>query len=185
MRRMLQYLRDLGRRGGASVEFALVGSIFLVLLLGVLELGYMVFVQSVLDGSARQAARMIRTGQAQNSGDAQTFFQTTLCNFAASVIGCGNMVFQVQKFTNWSAAQTAVNTPPARDPITGLLIPVGFNAGTCGQIEAVQVTYNYKFLTLWIGQKLGDSNQSTFLMSTVVFQNEPFCTGALQSSPAA
>jgi Flp pilus assembly protein TadG len=185
MERTRQYLRKLGERGGSSIEFALVGSVFLMMLLGVFELGYMVFVQSVLDGSARAAARLIRTGQAQNSGNAQTFFQTNLCSSAASVIGCGNLVYQVQQFNNWSGAQTAVNTPPARDPVTGQLISAGFNAGTCGQIEAVQVTYNYRFFTLWIGQQLGDSTQSTFLMSTVVFQNEPFCTGALPSPPAA
>jgi hypothetical protein len=100
-----------------------------------------------------------------------------LCAEVSSVVSCGNMIFQVQKFANWSATQTTINTPPARDPITGKLIPVPFNAGTCGDIVAVQVTYDYKFFTLWIGQQLGDSMQSAFLMSTVVFQNEPFCGG--------
>ena len=100
-----------------------------------------------------------------------------MCNAVSSVIGCGNLVFQVQDLPNWAAAQTAVNTPPARDPKTGLLIPVGFNAGAREDIIAVQVTYDYKFFTLWIGQQLGDSMQSAFLMSTVVFQNEPFPSG--------
>src|ERR1700730_14880539 len=100
MRRAQQYLRKLGERGVSSVEFAIVGPVFLMLLLGIFELGSMVFVQSVLDGSARQAARLIRTGQAQNSGNTQTFFQTNLCNSATSVIGCSNLIYQVQKFTN-------------------------------------------------------------------------------------
>jgi Flp pilus assembly protein TadG len=177
MRRAWQYVRKLGERGATAVEFAIVGSLFLMLLLAIFELGYMVFVQSVLDSSARTAARQIRTGQVQASGNAQTNFQTALCAEVSSVIGCGSLIFQVQKFANWTATQTAVNTPPARDPVTGLLIPVVFNAGTCGDVVAVQVTYNYKFFTLWIGQQLGDSMQSAFLMSTVVFQNEPFCGG--------
>ena len=92
------------------------------------------------------------------------------------VINCNSLVFQVQDLPSWTAAQTAVNTPPVRDPKTGLLIPVGFNAGGPKDIIAVQVTYDYKFFTLWIGQQLGDSMQSAFLMSTVVFQNEPFPT---------
>jgi Flp pilus assembly protein TadG len=177
-----QYLRNLGERGVSSVEFAIVGPVFVMLLLGIFELGSMVFVQSVLDSSARQAARLIRTGQAQNSGNTQTFFQTNLCNTATSVIGCGNLIYQVQTLPNWSAAQTAVNTPPVRDPVTGKLIPVPFNGGTCSssttpQIVAVQVTYDYKFFTMWIGQLLGDNNQSAFLISTVIFQNEPYCSG--------
>jgi len=174
--RAIQYFRGLGERGVTSIEFAIVGPLFLMLVLAVFELGYMVFVQSVLDSSARTAARLIRTGQAQGSGNAQTFFQTALCNGASMVIGCSNLIYQVQEFGSWSAAQTAVNTPPKRDPKTGQLIPATFNAGNCGQIEAVQVTYDYQFFTPWIGQQLGDSTQSAFLMSTVVFQNEPFCT---------
>jgi Flp pilus assembly protein TadG len=177
MGRAWQYLRNLDERGISSVEFAIVGSTFLVLLLAIFELGYMVFVQSVLDSSARSAARQIRTGQAQASGNAQTDFQTTLCADVSMVVNCANMIYQVQQFANWSATQTAVNTPLVRDPKTGQLIPAPFNAGTCSQIVAVQVTYDYQFFTLWIGQLLGDSKQSAFLVSTVVFQNEPFCTG--------
>ena len=183
MRRARQYLRRLGEGGATAVEFAIVGSVFLMLLMAIFELGFMVFVQSVLDSSARSAARLIRTGQAAAAANPQTYFQTALCNAVSSVIGCGKLVFQVQDFPqvnnlpNWSAAQTAVNTPPKRDPKTGLLIPVGFNAGGPKDIIAVQVTYDYKFFTLWIGQQLGDSMQSAFLMSTVVFQNEPFPTG--------
>jgi Flp pilus assembly protein TadG len=177
MRRVVQYLRELGERGVSSVEFAIIGSIFLMLVLAIFELGYMVFVQSVLDSSARTAARQIRTGQAQASASAQNDFQTTLCSEVSSVIGCSNLIYQVQTFPNWTTTQTTVNTPPVRDPVTGKLVVVAFNAGTCGDIVAVQVTYNYKFFTLWIGQQLGDSMQSAFLMSTVVFQNEPFCGG--------
>src|ERR1700687_5406299 len=103
-----------------------------MLLLAIFELGYMVFVQSVLDSSARSAARQIRTGQSQATGNAQTDFQTNLCADVSSVVSCGNMIFQVQKFANWSATQTAVNTPLVRAPKTGKLIPAPFNAGTCG-----------------------------------------------------
>jgi Flp pilus assembly protein TadG len=174
--RARQYFRKLGERGVTTVEFAILGPVFLLLVLAVFELGYMVFVQSVLDSSARTAARLVRTGQAQASGNAQTYFQTALCNGASSVIGCGNLIYQVQEFASWSATQTALNTPPKRDK-NGNLVTVGFTAGNCGQIEAVQVTYNYKFFTPWIAQKLGGSTQSAFLMSTVVFQNEPFCGG--------
>ncbi len=177
MRRARQYLWKLGERGVTSVEFAIVGSLFLLLLLAIFELGYMVFVQSVLDSSARTAAREIRTGQAQGTGNAQTDFQTVLCAEVSSIIGCSNMIYQVQKFANWSATQTAINTAPARDPVTGKLIVAPFSAGTCGDIVAVQVMYDYKFFTMWIGQLLGNSSQSTLLMSTVVFQNEPFCGG--------
>lgn len=78
MSRAIQYFRKLGVRGVAAIEFAILSPLFLMLLLAIFELGYMVFVQSVLDSSARTAARLIRTGQAQASGSAQTNFQTAL-----------------------------------------------------------------------------------------------------------
>jgi Flp pilus assembly protein TadG len=167
----------LGDRGVTSVEFAIVGSLFLVLLLATFELGYMVFVQSVLDSSARDAARLIRTGEAQATGNAQSDFQTALCNEVSSIVGCGNIVYQSRKFASFGATQTALTIPPKRDPKTGKIIPVGFTAGTCGDIIAVEVMYDYKFFTPLIGAVLGGSTNSAFLKSTVVFQNEPFCNG--------
>jgi Flp pilus assembly protein TadG len=177
VRRATHLLGRLGERGVTTVEFAIVGSLFLVLLLAVFELGYMVFVQSVLDSSARDAARLIRTGQAQATGNAQTDFQTALCSEVSSIVGCGNIIYQARKFGNWGATQTALNTPPARDPNTGRVISVGFTAGNCGEIIAVQVMYDYRFFTPLIGSLLGGSSNSSFMMSTVVFQNEPFCGG--------
>ena len=174
MRQLGQFFQRFGERGVSTVEFAIVAPLFLLLLLAIFELGYMVFVQSVLDSSARSAARMIRTGQVQANGNPQNAFQTALCSDANLVISCSSLIYQVQDFANsWSATKTALNTPPKRDKY-GNLITAGFTAGTCGDIVAVQVTYDYKFFTQWIGSQLGDSTQSAFLMSTVVFQNEPF-----------
>ena len=67
-----------------------------------------------------------------------------------------------------------MNTPPARNK-QGNLVSGGFTPGTCGSIVVVQVTYNYPFYTQWIGGMLGGQTDTAFLMSTVVFQNEPFC----------
>jgi Flp pilus assembly protein TadG len=178
LRRAIQFFGKLGEHGVTTVEFAIVGGLFLTLLLAVFELGFMVFVQSVLDSSARSAARLIRTGQAQGSANAQTYFQNALCNGVNSIIGCSNIVYQSQKFADWGSTQTALNTPPPRDPKTGKVVSVGFTAGNCGEIVAVQVMYDYKFFTPWIGSLLGGSSNSSFLMSTVVFQNEPFCSSS-------
>ena len=82
IRNRLERLAALPRdnRGAFAVEFAAVAPFFFLLLLGILELAIMVFVQAVLDGSARDAARLIRTGQVQTSANPQTTFQTLLCH---------------------------------------------------------------------------------------------------------
>jgi Flp pilus assembly protein TadG len=170
--RIRGWLDALGNRGAAAIEFAIVGSSFMLMLVASFEFGYMLLIQSVLDNSARDAARLIRTGQAQGSANAQTTFSTLLCNNVGSLIGCGNLLYQSQVFNDWTAAQTAVNTPPTRD-VNGNLVSAGFSAGTQGQIVVVTVTYNYPFFTPWVGGFFG-AGRSAFLMSTVVFQNEPY-----------
>lgn len=172
--RIKRLLTALDARGAAAVEFAIVGTSFMLMLLAAFEFGYMLFVQSVLDNAARDAARLIRTGQAQSSGNANTSFSTLLCNDVGSLIGCGNLIYQAQVFNDWNSAKTAVNTPPTRDPATGNMVSAGFSAGTAGQILVVTVSYNYPFLTPWIGGLLGGSSKSALLESVVVFQNEPY-----------
>ncbi|HTZ36190.1 MAG TPA: TadE/TadG family type IV pilus assembly protein [Stellaceae bacterium] len=168
-----RWLRWLDAGGAAAVEFAIVGSCFVMMLLAAFEFGYMLFVQSALDNAARDAARLIRTGQAQNSSNATTTFQTLLCNEVSTIIGCSNIVYQAQVFNNWTAAQSAVNTPPQRNT-NGTFVSAGFSAGTAGQIMVVTATYNYPFLTPWIASLLGGGSDTALLMSTVVFQNEPY-----------
>jgi Flp pilus assembly protein TadG len=133
----------------------------------------MLFVQSVLDNAARDAARLVRTGQAQSAASPQTAFQTLLCNTVGSLIGCGNLVYQSKVFNDWSSAQSSVNAPLTRD-VNGNFLTSGFSAGTQGQIIVVTVTYNYPFFTPWVGGYLGSGHNSAYLMSTVVFQNEPY-----------
>jgi Flp pilus assembly protein TadG len=165
--------RAMGERGAATIEFAIVGTSFMLMLLASFEFGYMLFVQSALDNAARDAARLIRTGQAQTSSSPQTTFQTLLCDDVGSLIGCSNILYQAQVFNDWSTAQNSVNQGVTRDN-NGNLVSAGFSAGAAQQIVVVTVTYNYQFFTPWIGSLLGNGSNSAFLQSTVVFQNEPY-----------
>jgi Flp pilus assembly protein TadG len=171
--RIRGWLRALGNGGAAAVEFAIVGSSFMLMLVASFEFGYMLLIQSVLDNSARDAARLVRTGQAQGSANAQNTFSALLCNDVGALIGCGNLVYASQVFNDWTSAQTAMNAPLTRDA-NGNFVPPPFSPGTQGQIVVVTVTYNYPFFTPWVGGLLGGASKSAFLMSTVVFQNEPY-----------
>ena len=171
--RIKRWVAAIDTRGAAAIEFAFVGSAFMMMLLASFEFGYMLFIQSVLDNAARDAARLVRTGQVQTTSNPTNTFSTLLCNEVGSLIGCGNIVYQAQTFNAWSAAQTAVNTPATRDS-NGNFVSAGFSPGTQSQIVVVTVTYNYPFFTPWIGGMLGGSTKSALLTSTVVFQNEPY-----------
>lgn len=173
MQNFRRFRPKLGDRGSVAVEFAMIAPIFLLLLLAIFELGYMIFVQSVLDDAARDAARLIRTGQVQANSNPQQDFQTQLCNEMAQFVGCASLLYNVQTFTSWSSAQTTISQPITRNN-HGVMTNTGWTPGTSSQIVAVQVTYNRSFITSWVTQYLGGAYGTAFLSSTVVFQNEPF-----------
>jgi Flp pilus assembly protein TadG len=170
--RVRQLLNRLGEGGAAAVEMAVVGPIFLLMFLGIFELGYMVFVQSVLDGCARDAARLIRTGQVAASANPLATFQNLLCTEMASIVGCSNLIYNVQPFATYGA----VSLTPPKDS-NGKLLPT-FNPGGPVSNMLVEVIYIRPFFTQYVGQYLGGSSNSAMLTSTVIFHNEPFPNGA-------
>jgi Flp pilus assembly protein TadG len=54
-------------RGSAAIEFAFVAPVFFALMLGIIEIGVMMFAQFALQNSVMDAARLIRTGQAHSA----------------------------------------------------------------------------------------------------------------------
>jgi Flp pilus assembly protein TadG len=189
MRRFWRFARDAG--GVAAVEMALVGPLFLLLLLAIIELGLILTTQTVLDGASRDAARLIRTGQAQSQGSPITTFQSLLCSKMSVLMSVSNcqssVVFDVQVFSSFSAVSFS---PCARSfNQTGGGTACSFSPGVGGDIVAVKVSYPRPFLIPWVGACLsggrcwtgpgsasgtGSGSGTTTLTSIVVFQNEPF-----------
>ena len=114
-----RWLAALDARGTAAVEFALVGGAFMLMLPASFEFGYMPFVQSVLDNAARDAARLIRTGEAQTSGNASGTAQTTSAANSATY-GVAIYTFDYQVNTIQTLTTTMSTTKAAANNI-GLL----------------------------------------------------------------
>jgi Flp pilus assembly protein TadG len=155
--------------GTVAVELALLAPVFLTMVFGILEIGFVMSTNSVMDGAARDAARQIRTGQAQLSGDAVGAFKNALCNELTGYVACADLVFDVRSFASFSA----VDLPPiynaAGRPTTQ------FAPGGPGQIVAARISYRYRFIAPLVGRMFNpDGSNSILLMSTVVFKNEPY-----------
>ena len=78
----MKIFRRLARNsiGAVAIEMAVIGPLFFLLMLTILDLGLMLANQSLLDGAARDAARLIRTGQVQTATSPITTFQNLLCS---------------------------------------------------------------------------------------------------------
>jgi Flp pilus assembly protein TadG len=179
------------RKGSTAVEMAFVGPPFLLLLAAIFELGLTLTTQSLLDGAARDAARLIRTGQVQTQASPIGTFQNLLCTDLSSIMvtsDCDSKVlFEVQVFSGFGSVSFTPCTQNANQAGNGTACQ--FSPGTGGQIVAVQVSYPRPFIVPWVGAclsggscwaGLGTTNgtnpgtDTATLTSTVIFQNEPF-----------
>ena len=173
-----------------GLEFVFVAPPLVLLLLTILDLGFMLTTQSLLDGAARDAARLIRTGQVQSATTPKTTFQNQLCsdmNVILSTATCqSDIIFEVNNFTDFSSVSFGPCTQDSDSTAAGYCT---FAPGIASQIVGVQVTYNRPFLIPWVGTCLGggscwfgigtstgtNAGASTVpLVSTVIFRNEPF-----------
>ena len=67
------------RRGSVAVEFSFIAIPFFMLLFGVLETGLVFFGNSMLDKATADAARLVRTGQAQAQNMTASQFHDYIC----------------------------------------------------------------------------------------------------------
>jgi Flp pilus assembly protein TadG len=156
-------------RGATVIEFAIVGPIFLLLVLAVIENGLTLFSQSVLDNATRDAARLAMTGQVQLGGAS---FPTLLCNELSGIMPCANLQYRVQTGSSFGSLSPAVTN--SGGTLQGFQsYPTAPAAGIANQYVLVQVGYNRSYLIPWVGQYFNASG-SAMLMSTQAFENEPY-----------
>ncbi len=168
-------LRDDG--GATAVEFALIALPLFMLIIGILEVALFFAAGLVLEGSAAQAGRLIRTGQAQLSGDPRTAFETALCNEARTMLDCDNLRYEVLRFSSGNFGDAAGNEPEFDDE--GNLVDQGFNAGNSNDVILIRTVYRYEFLTPLIGPMMTGDASRTWMnhISTVVIKSEPYIFG--------
>jgi Flp pilus assembly protein TadG len=91
-------------KGATAVEFALVATPFIALLVAILQTVLVFFAQRVLDEVTEEASRYIMTGQAQTGSITQSGFANYLCTSAntSSLVGalftCSNIMINVQNY---------------------------------------------------------------------------------------
>lgn len=163
-----------GRDGVTAVEFSLLALPLVVLVVGTIEIALMFTTQSLLDASTYTAARMIRTGQIQQSGvaDPEELFRETLCDFAALLIPCGDIQFQVNNLAGFGDAD---DSPEPQFDEEGNLEGQGFDPGGISAVVLIRVAYQYSIMTPLMQPVLTNRADGTRLMiSTIVLQTEPY-----------
>jgi Flp pilus assembly protein TadG len=178
--------------GNTLLEFAFVAPMLILLLVMIIDLGIMLTTQSLLNGAAQDAARLVRTGQIYAQGNSITPFENQICSDMAPVMSTTNcqskVVFEVQTFTSFGTVSFTACSQTSYQTGSGTVC--SFSPGVAQQIVGVRVTYNRPFMIPWVGACLTTGGSCWFgpgtkgtvsggtntvpLMSTFVFQNEPF-----------
>jgi len=164
--------------GATAVEFSFFAIPFAFLMVGMVEVGMLSTAGTLLQGATDDAARLIRTGQAQNSGDPQGAFENKLCEKVSLLIDCDDLVYEVIKIDEnqgfGGIAGNMLLVEPTFDP-NGDLVPGGFDAGNENSLVIARVTYRYPLFSPFVGPILSDRGDNTkLLMSTAIIQNEPY-----------
>lgn len=159
-------------RGAAAVEFALIALPFLGLVAGMLETGVMMFADSALDTATNSAARLIRTGQAQQQNFNINTFRDSVCTAASGFFDCTRIKVDVRTAASFGAM--TLKTPVKPD---GSLDDSNFayNPGHGSDIVVVRVYYDWPIVLNRLATFGNGSDGKTKLLNAVAaFRNEPF-----------
>lgn len=161
-------------RAATAVEFALLVTPFLAIIMAALQLSMLFFAGQLLETAAIATGRQLMTGSYQNSGTTQSQFQTAVCNNAPIIFTCGNIMVDVQS----AGAYSSINTAPLTVTYNAQGQPTNqwaYSPGGPGDIVIVRVMYNWPVFGGPLALGLADqSNGSHLLVGTTVFKNEPY-----------
>ncbi len=141
---------------------------FLALLFLVFNTALVFFAQQTLQTATTQAARLIMTGQAQEQGMSANQFHQAICADATAMFNCAAIFVNVQTFTSFTAI-SMLNPMQAGTFNTNNM---AYNLGSSGDIEVVQVFYQWPIFATMLGSLPG--NQNDLLVATAAFRNEPY-----------
>ena len=145
------------RAGTVALEFGLLAGVFVMLLVGIFELGFLLFAQISLDYAAGAAARSLFTGQitVKNGANQQTFQSADFCSYLSPLITCSGVIIVLQPVADFKATLTSQSAPTASTTV---------NPGGHGSVMMLQAYYT-PGIPLW------PLNVST-IIGTATFMNE-------------
>jgi Flp pilus assembly protein TadG len=174
-----RFLRS--EKGSSAVEFALVAFPFLYVLGCIIETGLMMFTEYVLQSSVQDAARSVRTGQAQTAAMSESELKDLVCETANIIIDCdGKVTLYVNAVNNFATLETTVpafvNVGPS---VGGSPTASSFECGDPADAAAVIATYDWVFVLPFMDffSNIGTDGEIRRLVGFAIFRNEPFPSG--------
>ncbi len=181
-----QFREDLG--GVVAVETGLLALPLLMLITGVIVIGFMAYCHAVLDYATQRASRNIMIGipQTQNM-DVGTFSTQLLCpSLPNALFDCSKVTVNLDIVPE-TAQPTRWGNYVKPDQSGLLARPLGnglnnFCLGAGNSYQILQVLYPLPVYLSLFSSAPNVSNNQYVIMSTAAFKNEPFQGGTVSSS---
>ena len=166
--RGLPLARFLLHTGGAhAVEFGIVAPVFILLICISVQIGLILVTQSNINYAARDASRLILTGQVQN-GSGESLFTGKVCSDVNVLISCSSLQYNVQSGSSFSALN-----PTVQANSSGNMSSTGFSPGGPGSDVLLQIGYSFPCIIPLACNYIA-TNGKLLLVATVAFQNENY-----------
>ena len=159
------------RSGATAIEFGLVALPFTALMFAVLETAIVLFANHALDTATGDAARLIRTGQAQQQGFSADAFRQKICDSASILFDCDSIKVDVQRYPTFGTVD--LSTP--LDENGNFVDNARYLPGNGGDVVVVRAFYEWPVVVKLMGHDLTNTPSGRRLLAaTAAFRNEPF-----------
>jgi Flp pilus assembly protein TadG len=165
-----RFRRD--QSGASALEFALVSIPLFFLILALFQMTFVYFANFALESATSRAARLVRTGQAQDFSASK--FKTEVCKEISLPLSCGDLELDVRKYDNFGSASSGLTQP--LDSSGKMKSNFAFDPGGSGDVVVVRAFYPLEIGAL-LPSEVSMSNMSgnkRVLVATSAFRNEPF-----------
>lgn len=162
-------------RGVTAIEFGILALPFFAIIFAIFQTAIMFLTTQVLDSALEDAARRIRTGEAQSY--TLDDFRNYMCPYTFNLLDCSQIQIQSAVLTGFS---NVVKTAPQSCDSTTCTWTTGwqaFNSGSVGCRAVMQVSayYRYPLMVALPYFNLRNQPDNYRLISAIrVFRNEPY-----------
>lgn len=165
--------------GAAAVEFAMTAAPFLLFILGIMMTGLHFFTLNSLEHGVENAARQIRTGQAQNGNMTIAQFRQKICTSATAPLKCDNhLKVHIQQADKWADinAVSCLKNDGTLNAGTGIdTDKVSDHTGGASVAVLVTVCYKWDLPAIVPMIPLGNMQDGArLLQASAAFKSEPF-----------
>lgn len=131
------------RDGIVALEFALIAPVLIMVVVWIFEFAVLMIRQQAVDYASAEAARLVRTGMAQNSANPKETVANGMCEASFGWLDCSRLELDVRNYPNFAAIDL---TPPVYDK-DGKITNFVFQPGGPTSVMFVRVSYPHELIT--------------------------------------